>query len=148
LQGDHVRPFLFRNSTNRGTAESRGQQSVVARWLPATLKVTERQRPAFFAGANLDLDRETLAHAAELNPSCRRHSERLLSTLGICALCHDNDGEVPAGPVTRCDLVAHFIDVVGDLWYENHIGRAGEPRVQRNETRLPPHYFHHDHTVV
>src|SRR5687767_14911471 len=65
LQGEHRPPLLVLHCLDRGAAESRGEEPVVAGWLSAALQVAERERATLLAGLPLDDLRELLAHTAE-----------------------------------------------------------------------------------
>src|SRR4051812_3724471 len=53
-----------------------------------------------------------------------------------------------AGFVTRGDLLAHLVEVVGNLGDQDDIRRAGETGVQRDESRVTSHDFDDEDPIV
>ena len=55
---------------------------------------------------------------------------------------------MPARPAAGGDFLAHLLDVVRNFRDENHVGRAGESGVQRDEPRVAAHHLENDHAIV
>ncbi|MDV7389797.1 hypothetical protein RZS08_00530, partial [Arthrospira platensis SPKY1] len=101
----------------------------------------QHERARLLAGARLDLARDGVRDAT--HPTClprqRLADDPLLAVGEAGALGDHHDAEAPADRVPGADLLAHDVHRPVDLGDQDHVGRAGHARVQRDEARVPPH---------
>src|SRR5678816_2648961 len=150
LQCHHLAPSLILDRRHCGSAESRCEKPVVTRRHSAALQMSEYKQPAFLAGALLYVVDQLLCNRPCANCTMLHGVRRVTQCFGfrVRTLCRHYYRKIVASFVTREDLLANLLDVVRDLGNENHIGRRSEPCVERNESSVSPHHFHHDHSVV
>ena len=100
--------------------------------------------------AYIDIELTPLADAADTPLLARQRlaQHRLDAPLGVRALGDHDDVEVPPAPLPLHDRLANLVEVVRDLGDQDHVHRAREPGVQRDEPRVAPHHLHHDHAIV
>ena len=64
------------------------------------------------------------------------------------AFGRDDDGEMTTRPIAFHDLVTDLPNVVRNLGDEDDVGGSSKAAMQRNESGVAAHDFHHDHAIV
>ena len=131
--------------------EPGGEHAVEGGWGAATLGVAEDDRARLEPGSLLDLALEPLADATEADMSelvLLAVGHRHRPFLGHGSLGHHHDREDAAARVTTADQPADVVDLERALGDQDHIGAAGEARVERDPPCVATHDLDHHHPVV
>src|SRR5688572_25068516 len=102
--------------------------------------MAQHHRARLLARDALDIEAEPFRDAAQ-SPFLarqRRTDDGLLATTWLRAFGHHDDAEASSARVTIHDLLAHLVEVPLDLGNEDHVGRARDAGMQRDESRFAP----------
>src|SRR5207248_3901962 len=112
--------------------------------------MTQNERARLLLRYLLDFLRQTLGDPADP----QRLSGHRFAAYGVrfatrgSAFGDHYDREMTSRSTARRNLLADFLDIVGNLGNENNVGRPREARVQRNESGVPAHHLKHNHAIV
>ena len=135
---------------DRVDAEPGGKHPVERSRRATALDVTEHRAASFLAGPLLDLAGQHLPHSAE--PHMAERVELLVAGGEILAdrvgaLGDHDDGREPGlEPVLH--VSADALDVERALRDKDHVGAAGQARVQRDPACMPAHHFDDQRPVM
>src|ERR1043166_3260360 len=141
---------LCGEGAHRGGAESEREQAIEGGGRAPALEMAEHQAPRLLAGPPPDLVRHLLRNPAEpLRRAGPGHlAQHRPPPLGPRPFGRHHDGEAPAALLPLLDLLAHLVDVEGDFGNQDDVGASGEPAVQRDPARVPPHELNDEDPVV
>ncbi len=112
--------------------------------------MTQHHDPRLHPAHLFHIFRDCLANA----PQPGRHGivartpEHLPSAFRPGAFGRRHRAEVPTAAGSGQDRLTNAGQFKWDFRDKDHIGAAGDARLQGNETRVPPHKFQHDHPVM
>jgi hypothetical protein len=150
LIGDHDAEISPGHGPGRLGAEAQGQQPVERRRTAAPLQVPQRDAAGLLPRALGDPPRNQVSHAAEaLNrPDAGGGLHRHLPGDGRRAFGDDDDGVLFPSGFPLPNLVARFVDVEGNLRYQNDVGVARQAGVQCDPSGVAPHQLYHHHPAM